>query len=553
MSELTWINQLVSGAEKILGKYPVLRQLEAFSGEADIYLCLLDDQFYAAKIYRSTRPGMEDIAARVAGIDSPNVAKLLEWGMYKGHYTEIWNYYESGNLRKKTFKEEDLRDRIIPGINEGLKAIHDAGLVHRDLKPSNLVMDRGGEQVIIIDFGLSGVCEIDQDIVIAGGGLTPEYAAPESFSGLWYPGTDYYSFGITLYTLFCGHPPYEGVTGEELEQYLKLQRIPFPEGMPEDLKDLIQGLTYPDISTRNEPANPNRRWGYEEIKMWLQGKSPLVPGTGIGIAGPVPPYEFMNETFTDTAALTDALASHWEEGKEELFHGKLSGFFRKYRRDLEVICSEAEEQAVREGGKDDRIFFETLYRLEPKKRDFCWKDMRFENPAEMGRVMLSELRKGERGRWEIYRQILTEKILSAYCALVLPDRLGLEETAGALEDAYIWEVHENPASNPPDPDRRLESCLWMTAFTLSGRKALFLGGKEFFTLGELGEYLKELLLKKPDNFFKLCRSMVDQKGEPDVQLESWLMAAGKQEALSVWRRETGMEVNRQKGDKHERT
>ena len=69
------------------------------------------------------------------------------------------------------------------------------------------------------------------------------------FRDLCYPGTDYYSFGITLYTLFCGHTPYAGAEGKELERYIELERLPFPAEMPQSLQDLILGLTYPDIST----------------------------------------------------------------------------------------------------------------------------------------------------------------------------------------------------------------------------------------------------------------------------------------------------------------
>ena len=37
-------------------------------------------------------------------------------------------------------------------------------------------------------------------------------------------------------------------------------------------------LTYKDISHRNEKDNPNRRWGYDEVKRWLNGEDVPVPG-----------------------------------------------------------------------------------------------------------------------------------------------------------------------------------------------------------------------------------------------------------------------------------
>ena len=77
---------------------------------------------------------------RAGANDSPYVVKSVETGSHWGFPAVILPYFENGSLEGKTYSEDDMRKTIIPCINEGLKAIHDAGILHRDLKPSNIMI-----------------------------------------------------------------------------------------------------------------------------------------------------------------------------------------------------------------------------------------------------------------------------------------------------------------------------------------------------------------------------------------------------------------------------
>ena len=104
-------------------------------------------------------------------------------------------------------------------------------LVHRDLKPSNIMVSTDG-CVKVTDFGLVKALDASEEPIIHAEGTpsqhrfspcvthgsmgTPEYMAPEQ----WASGeavderTDIYAFGVVLYEMLCGHPPFDREPGE---------------------------------------------------------------------------------------------------------------------------------------------------------------------------------------------------------------------------------------------------------------------------------------------------------------------------------------------------
>ncbi len=107
-------------------------------------------------------------------------------------------------------------------ICEGLRLIHEKGIIHRDLKTSNIMLckQEGSPRVVLMDFGLARDFSADKALspdpaekpaktlpqMIVG---TPDYMAPEQFEGKPVsPATDIYALGVVLYVLVTGVQPY---------------------------------------------------------------------------------------------------------------------------------------------------------------------------------------------------------------------------------------------------------------------------------------------------------------------------------------------------------
>ncbi|MGL4555716.1 MAG: serine/threonine-protein kinase, partial [Gemmataceae bacterium] len=83
---------------------------------------------------------------------------------------------------------------------------HQYGVTHLDIKPRNVFLV--GKHIKVADFGLANslaelaVGESGRSL----GGLTPLYAAPETFQGQASPHSDQYSLAVTYHELLTGEP-----------------------------------------------------------------------------------------------------------------------------------------------------------------------------------------------------------------------------------------------------------------------------------------------------------------------------------------------------------
>ena len=136
--------------------------------------------------------------------------------------------YGSGEVDGKPYMAMELLDpyelpredreiaSFLIAVAEGVKSLHDCGVVHRDIKPQNIMRRKDGSPVII-DLGLAKRISDSQRLpqstlsIVDGrqvGLGTPQYAAPEQFSGGEItPGADIHALGKLADECFGGKPP----------------------------------------------------------------------------------------------------------------------------------------------------------------------------------------------------------------------------------------------------------------------------------------------------------------------------------------------------------
>ncbi|CAL9490655.1 Serine_threonine-protein kinase AfsK [Streptomyces sp. enrichment culture] len=143
---------------------------------------------------------------------------------------------------------------LAAGVAEALQSIHGAGLVHRDLKPSNVLVVEDGPRVI--DFGIaSGVSNTRLTMTNVAVG-TPAYMSPEqakdsrSVTGA----SDVFSLGSTLVFAATGHAPFHGANPVETV-FMLLREGPDLDGLPDELRPLIEACMQMDASARPTPAD----------------------------------------------------------------------------------------------------------------------------------------------------------------------------------------------------------------------------------------------------------------------------------------------------------
>lgn len=138
-------------------------------------------------------------------------------------------------------------------VAEALRYVHSRHRLHLDIKPANVMVDGGGN-AILIDFGVSKQYdEVNGLNTSTLMGVTPNYAPPEQVAngvGKFLPATDIYALGATLYTLLTGKIPASCVNrafGQALD--------PLPAAVSEAVRRAVDQAMRLDLATRTADAD----------------------------------------------------------------------------------------------------------------------------------------------------------------------------------------------------------------------------------------------------------------------------------------------------------
>ena len=179
-----------------------------------------------------------------------NVIRCHDSFAHKNKFYTVMDFAEGGELtlllKDKGALSEDEAKKIFKQIFEAVCYIHSQNIIHRDLKPNNILfLDKERTQVVIIDFGISGMANGNQREKIKAGTtsfLPPEIASGEEFSSN--QKLDIWAMGIILYLMVEGSYPFDGKNTKEIITAILKNRLEFNKKIKisQPLKTLIGGM-----------------------------------------------------------------------------------------------------------------------------------------------------------------------------------------------------------------------------------------------------------------------------------------------------------------------
>jgi polo-like kinase 1 len=137
-------------------------------------------------------------------------------------------------------------------ILEALRHLHAHRIIHRDLKLGNLFLSDKLE-IKLGDFGLATKLEFEGERkrTVCG---TPNYIAPEILEGAHGHSyeVDVWSFGVVLYTLLVGKPPFETNDVKTTYRRIKMNAYSFPDHVQvsDEAKSVITRILRSEPQTR---------------------------------------------------------------------------------------------------------------------------------------------------------------------------------------------------------------------------------------------------------------------------------------------------------------
>jgi serine/threonine protein kinase len=219
-------------------------------------------------------------AKSLGRLSHPNIVGVIDYGDFEGSPFLVMVYLSGGTLKDRLGKPMPWRDavQLILPIAHALDYVHEHNIINRDVKPSNILMTEKG-QPMLTDFGLVKLFG-DKDkvkeavtLTSSGTGLgTPDYMAPEQWTGEPTAQSDLYSLGVVLYEMITGHRPYTADTPAGVLLRQATESLPLPKQYIPDLPQNVESVLLKVLARKPGDRYPNMHAFANELQNLLAGR-----------------------------------------------------------------------------------------------------------------------------------------------------------------------------------------------------------------------------------------------------------------------------------------
>ncbi|PYN47550.1 MAG: hypothetical protein DME00_15385 [Candidatus Rokuibacteriota bacterium] len=188
-----------------------------------------------------------------ASTSHPAMARVLEFGeLDKGRPFSVTEFVEGRRLSElmsgRTPLEVHAALRVALELGGAIETLHNMGFIHGAIYPRNVMVLEDGH-VKLLDVELAGIRDAREIQGLVNVDPQAEYLSPEQIQkGPVTEKTDIYAYGIVLYELLSGTPPFQGSTRDAIfAKHLKDAPIPIHrrrDGVPASVSRAVSLALY---------------------------------------------------------------------------------------------------------------------------------------------------------------------------------------------------------------------------------------------------------------------------------------------------------------------
>jgi len=214
--------------------------------ETDVAVKVIRTENLAPSVYERSIKRFTREAKALARLTHPNIVKVTDYGEYDGKPYLVMPYLPGGTLKQRLGKPMPWKEavKLLLPIAEALDFAHSQNMIHRDVKPSNILLTERG-QPMLGDFGIAKILDLEETADLTGTGMgigTPEYMAPEQWTGKTSTQSDQYALGVVLYEMLTGRKPYTADTPAAILLKQATEPLLRPSQFARDLPEKVEKL-----------------------------------------------------------------------------------------------------------------------------------------------------------------------------------------------------------------------------------------------------------------------------------------------------------------------